>query len=386
MTFVTTQVDMLMQRGTYFFCKDEFGFTDGNNLALAAAAGAAGVIGARVTGPLSRRMGAKRTLFGLLLLRIAVCLAQAAVPEPAMVVVGVTISMFCCFAAWPIIESYISAGVPPAEVSKRLGRFNITWGVSAPLGMALAGPIIHYLPRGLFALAAVLSLVILWLALPLERQPEHLPEDHEHRPRGKRFQGMRSLMIAGRWSLVGGTMLSCVMVPLMPGIFAGMSISVVWATALAAVVDVTRVSTFYMMRRWSFWHERAWILVLVVIGLPLGLVMVVLPGLLAPVLIGQAICGATFAVAYYSALYYAMILHNASVDASGAHEGTAAAGLVVGPCAAMVGGKLGATLTPATLGAVLGVAPAYAVCAAASCIALIRAARNGKAIEPASQD
>ena len=386
MTAVTTVADLLIQRGAYFFCSNEFGFTGANNMALATACGVAAVLGARVTGPVSRYLGPKRTLFGLLALRIAVCLIQTAMPRPTIVVVGVSISMFCCFASWPIIESYISAGVSPATVSRRLGRFNITWGTFSPLGIALAGPIIHYMPQGLFAVGALLSLAVVWLALPLERRPVHLPEGHEHQPRGRRLERMRSLMIAGRWSLFGSTMLTFVMAPLMPGIFADMSIPIVWATALAAVIDLARACTFCVMQRWSFWHDRAWILAMVVIGLPIGFVMVVLPDLLAPVLIGQVICGAAAAVSYYSALYYAMILHNASVDASGAHEGTAAVGLVVGPGAAMLGGKFGAALTPVTLGAVLGVAPVYGLCAAASCRALIRAARARKLIDPESQD
>ena len=379
-TFLTTQVDMLAQRGVYFFCHEVFSFGNFENLALAAVGGVAGVVGARSSGRIARRFGPKHALLGLFLLRVVLGVVQALFSEPAVVVVGVTASMFCCFAGWPIIESYISAGVAPAQVSRRIGRFNITWGLSAPLGLALSGPIIDFMPPALFGVSAVLALVVLILALPLERQPEHLSEDDARRPQGQRVELMARLMTASRWLLFTGMTLGIVIAPLLPEIYKGMGFTATWATPVASLLEATRVGMFYVMRRWTFWHERRWVLALVLLGMPVGFVLIVLPGQLAPVLLGQIITGACFAVAYYAALYYAMVLHNASVDASGAHEGVSASGMAVGPGAALLGGTLGQALTPATLGPVLGVAPIYAVCAVATCRALIGAgAREGSA-------
>jgi len=78
---------------------------------------------------------------------------------------------------------------------------------------------------------------------------------------------------------------------------------------------------------------------------------------------------------YYIGLYYAMLIHNASVEAGGAHEGMAALGLMLGPATALTGTLLltaAGTTAAATMGPIVGIAPVCAWCIFRSMRALKR--------------
>ncbi len=67
-----------------------------------------------------------------------------------MLAVGFLLFSWLNAMMWPIVESYVSAGLTPLGVSRAIGKFNIAWSVPVPLAMWASGPIIQHMAAGLF--------------------------------------------------------------------------------------------------------------------------------------------------------------------------------------------------------------------------------------------
>ncbi len=380
-TFLATLAETIAQRGSYFYCKEQFHFTDSTNLQLAVTGGLLAMIGARVCGPISRRQGARNWLTTLYVAVPALGVMQMIHPSPVTVFVGASLVFFCSLGTWPIIESYISAGLHGQAVSRTIGRFNISWALGIPTGLILAGPLIQIADRApwaMFAAGVLFALMALVLTLTLEPEPVHLPDDHEHRPTGDRHLRMTHLMRGSRWMMLCHTTMMFIVAPLIPGITQRIGLTVVAGTLIASVIDVLRVVTFTVMQRTAWWHDRRNYLVAIIVVLPIGFLMILLCEKLATtfeprlllLIAGQLLAGTCGPAAYATGLYYAMVLHNASVDAGGEHEGMAAIGLALGPGAAIVGRSISLS---SSVGTIVGVAPVWCFCALRSARALLKA-------------
>jgi predicted MFS family arabinose efflux permease len=369
-TFTATLVETLAWRGSYFFLKEQFLFTDEQNLLLAVSSGMAAVIGALMSARISRWLSPRYTLITVYVLLVFICVIQAIWTGPVTICIGTTCMMLLMLITWPILESYLSAGLSALDISRSIGRFNITWAIAMPLGMISAGPLIQYIPRGLYVLPAVLVFIPLLLAFSLEQQPQHLSKDHDDRPDGPTTSRYYWLMIAARWTMLLNTSLGISLAPLLPGILKGLGVKVVWATAVAGVQDALRLFMFIIMQRTTRWHNRGRLLAMAIIGLIIGVTLIYTASNIWMVVAGQILIGACGPMTYYIALYYAMLVHNASVEAGGAHEGVAALGLAVGPGAVI----LGTLVVGATLGPIVGLAPICALCSI-KCVRSLHRAR-----------
>ena len=361
-TFIESFATTCVERGIYFFSHDYLHFSDVQNLWLALAFGAAYVLGALVSHALCLRLREK----GLLLLclggQLAVHLLMGAWTIAPVIVAGSVALGLLNGLKWPVIESYIGAGLTPMRTVPVIGRFNLAWSSAVPLALVVIGPIIASDRSGLFFLAAGINLVSVVLARPLPPHPIHLPEDHPDRPAAGQKLRYESLLHASRWLLLAKYSMLWILAALMPGIFARLGVSVSVAAGLSGLVDLMRAVAFALLLAWQGWHNRTGPIVLSVIALPAGFFLVLFGQGMTAVLGGEVLFGLAGGVVYYAALYYAMVVKNASVEAGGGHEGLIGLGFAVGPAAGLAGVALGPVLGGELPGTLAGVGPLLAAC------------------------
>jgi hypothetical protein len=363
---------VLVQRGVYFYTRDVLGFGESGNLLLAVGMGVAYVIGALSSHHVAKRFGERRAVLGALIGQIAILLSVWHRPQGYLLPGGSLVFSGLNGMMWPIVESYISSGLPPLGASRVIGKFNIAWSVPVPLAVWSSGPIIQHLAAGLFLCAAGGMALALTLVLRLRAVPEHLAKDHPERAGPDRLRWLGALMVSSRSSMVTGYAMLFVLSPLLPVLLSRLGYTVVAQTALAGCLDAGRAITFVLMQRTQIWHGRRSILALTAILLPTGFLLALSAGRGDIIALGLIVYGASHGVSYYASLYYAMVIGDAAVKSAGTHEGLIGSGFVLGPLAALVGRELGILWHQSAVGIFAGVSPIVAVGAAGGLWPLLR--------------
>jgi Na+/melibiose symporter-like transporter len=348
---------VLVQRGVFFYTRDALGFGESENLFLALGMGAVYVIGALPSHHVAKRFGERRALLGVLIGQIAMLVSVWHRPQGWLLAGGSLVFSGLNGMMWPIVESFISVGLPPLGASRAIGKFNIAWSVPVPLAVWSSGPIIQVLAAGLFLCAAGGMALAMTLVLSLRAMAEHLPTDHPERPSPERVRWLSALMISSRSSMVAGYAMLFVLSPLLPVLLSRLGYTVVAQTALAGCLDAGRAIAFVLMQRTQAWHGRRSILALTAILLPIGFLLALSAGRGGIIALGLVVYGASHGVSYYASLYYAMVISNAAIKSAGTHEGLIGSGFVLGPAAALAGRALGNLWHQAALGILAGVSP-----------------------------
>jgi MFS family permease len=364
LSFLESFATILLERAVYFFSQQRLGYSETENLMLALLFGATYTLGAARSHWLSHRLGERAglalTLLGLLLFHGLLVLAPGggAVFPLAFAVIGLLEG-----AKWPIIESYVAAGLDPEAQQRAVGQFNVCWASAVPLAIALAGPLIASgLPSALFALATLLNVVSLLLLPRFPARVQHMEASHPSRPLGAVLDRYRALLSSSRWAMLVSYALMFLLAPLLPEVFRRLGCSVQRATFWASCMDAVRLATFACLALVPGWHGRGLPLLLASLGLPLAFCAIVFGAGLPGVVLGEVVFGVLAGISYYAALYYALVVQNASVDAGGAHERLIGFGLVIGPLIGILGHALaraGASYEAGILGAA---APLVALC------------------------
>ncbi len=377
-TFVESVVTVLLERGLYFYTDKHLDFSGVENLGIALVFGVFYCAMAMASGHACRRFGEKKLLRATIWMQI-LAMGVLLVHTNGYTITGVMVIWgILTGLKWPIVESYISAGRDPRAVARSVGQFNISWSAAVPIALVLVWPILKYWPAdwpsGIFLLAAVLSVVSLIWIRPLEERPVHLSDDDPQRPSGDTLAWHRALMVSSRWTMFASYTLLFILAPLMPQIFSKLGYAIGISAALSSLMDVVRVVTFVILERWSGWHDRWWPAPLVVVGVPIGFLLVLYGNNLWMVLIGEVIFGLASGMTYYMALYYAMVVKNASVDASGQHEGLIGAGFAIGPATGLAAygvASMAGMGTPSIAMMSIAVSPVLMVCAVGGLIPLL---------------
>ncbi|HYQ04524.1 MAG TPA: MFS transporter [Polyangiaceae bacterium] len=375
--FTTSFSGTLLQRGAYFYTHQVLGFSQAQNLWLALLIGITYVVGASASHPLSARFGERRTLLSVLLSLISIHVLIASVPSAPLLVVALASIGLLQGAMWPIFESYMSAGETPRNLGRILSRYNMTWALSVPLSLALAGVIIASgSPRLLFVAAAALFSLVANSCRAFPAQPAHLEADHVERPDAAALNSYRPLLTASRLAMLLSYALMYVLAPLMPEIMKGVGLDTASAARAASLLDVARLACFIGLFAWSGWHSRKLPIFLAIAALPVGFALVLLSSTLVPVVIGEVLFGAAAGLLYTAALYYAQVVQNASVDAGGAHEALIGLGYALGPGAGLIGTALAHGAGPGSAGYAEGMStatlPLVAICSCAALWQLLR--------------
>ncbi|HEY0464721.1 MAG TPA: MFS transporter [Polyangiaceae bacterium] len=379
--FATSFSGTLLQRGAYFYTHQVLGFSPAQNLWLALLIGMTYVAGASASHPLSARLGERRTLLSVLLALIGLHLLIAAIASAPLLVVVLASIGFLQGSMWPLFESYMSAGETPRTLARILSRYNMTWALSVPLSLALAGLIIASgAPRLLFLAAAALFGLVALSCRAFPARPAHLEADHAERPNAAVLLSYRPLLIASRLAMLLSYALMYVLAPLMPEIMKGVGLDTASAARAASLLDVARFGCFVILFAFAGWHGRKLPILFAIAALPVGFALVLLSSSITPVIIGEVLFGAAAGLLYTSALYYAQVVQNASVDAGGAHEALIGLGYALGPGAGLIGTALAHGAGPGSAGYTEGMSiatlPLVAVCSCAALWQLLRGARE----------
>ena len=385
-TFIEEFATVLVHRGVYFYTREALGFGENENLLLALCMGAVYVIGALPSHRTAKWLGNRRALLCLLACQIATLALVYQRPRGWLLAVGFLVFSGLNAMMWPIVESFVSAGLTPLAASKAIGKFNIAWSIPVALAVWASGPIIYHTAAGLFLCAAGGMVLAITLVLRLPAMPEHLAADHPERPSPERLRWLSALMMSSRLSMVAGYAMLYVLSPLLPVLLSRLGYTVVAQTALAGCLDAGRAVIFLVMERTQTWHGRRSVLALVAILIPIGFLLGLSGGRGDLIAFGLVVFGASRGVSYFASLYYAMVTGNAAVKSAGTHEGLVGAGFVLGPAAALVGRELGSLWHQAAVGILAGVSPIVAFGALGGLWPLLRASRRGpkrSRIEPA---
>lgn len=384
LVFLQSISSSILQRGAYFFTEYQLHYTARQNLLLAIGYGLAYIAGAISSHRTVKRLGERRALSGLIAIQ-----GLLACSLPFCGSIGSLGALWMATAivngmSWPVAESYASAGRDAASTCRAVGFYNLAWSCSVPIAVWISGPLIDHAGSGLFYVAGGLSLAAAMLVrMILPVQPPHHHDGHPDRPDEATIAGYQPLLTSSRWSMVASYMLICILGPLMPKAFNELGYTATSATLLAGAMDAARAITFLVLMRWPFWHGRRDLLFWAAILLPASFVLILTSSSMAPILIGEIVFGVALGVAYYAALYYAMVAHNASVDAGGEHESLIGAGFTAGPLAALGGTWLGPLCKTTLMGGTLvGVAPLAMGLLAAGIWPLRQA---GKVIKPSAE-
>jgi len=367
--------------GLPFIAEHDYHFDKVKNLALLTFLGVIYVGGALSAGPatrlVERRLSARGVLVWALGVQAVLALGPWFVDDEWIVWVVMGASSLLASFFWPIVESYITAGLLARQMLRGVGRFCIAWSLAVPVGVAVTGPLIASGWAPSFFLAAALCHVFtLGLFARLPARPAHAAHDHPQQPNAARLARYTKLLAASRWSMLASYALLFLLAPLLPHITKHtLGLSTAWATPAASVMDGVRDATFAALSVLTFWCGRASPLLAAVILLPVGFAMVLFGQTLTIVLAGEVIFGMVGGLVYYAALYYALAVKNAAVEAGGAHEALIGCGFALGPLCGLVGLGLTRVTGGYVEGMLLGAAPLVALCAWGGAWPLIRLLR-----------
>jgi Na+/melibiose symporter-like transporter len=377
LTFVESLATLFFENGVYFYTHERLAFGERANLALAVVFGLTYVLGALGSHVLSARLGERRTLAITIFVQLLGMMVMTIPGFSAASTTGVVFAMSMVMGLlngikWPVVESYIGAGRTGSAQAAAVGRFNVSWSLSAPVALLVIGPLIAaQLPgplakltpgSALFLAGVAASAVSLFLLIRLPARVTHTAADHPQHPAEDRVRRFRALLASSRWSMFVSYAMMFVILPLAPSIFAALGHSVSVATALTAVLYAVRCAVFLVMERTERWHGSALVPAVVVFVMPVGFFLVLLGPSTAITVVGLAVFGVAAGLAYAGALYYAIVVGNASVDAGGKHEAIIGLGFTLGPALGVAGKSLGAVLGGATAGLCGGVLPLIVFC------------------------
>jgi MFS family permease len=341
LSFIESFATILLERAIYFYSHERLGYSRAQNLGLALVFGVTYAAGAATSHALARRLGDRRALVVSVIALLLLHVAMTAAPGGLLLPIGFAAVGFFEGTKWPVIESYVGAGLEPGQQLGAVGRFNVSWALAVPLALAASGPLIASgKPALLFLSAAVANLGALGLCATLPSAAPHLESTHPALLGGAESARYGALLVASRWTMLSSYTLMFLLAPLLPEVFQRLGRPVAEATLWASSMDAVRVLTFGSLALLSGWRGRIAPLLLGAIGMPAGFVIIMSGRSLGVVIAGEVLFGVLVGVTYHLALYYALVVKNAAVDAGGGHEGLIGLGLALGPAVGLLGDYL----------------------------------------------
>ncbi len=325
----------------YFLMHAKFGFSDQQNLALAALIGLIYAFAAWQGGRLAHRLGYFNTLklgFGIMI--VAWLVGAQLSSATGQIIAACIVNIGMCL-TWPTLEALVSEGESAANIPRVLGIYNIIWAATYAGAFFIGGKLIDdfgfkaifYIPAvvmaGQFALAFWLqhhAHEIKRAALNNPPAPA-LPPDH-HRPspaKAKAF--LRMAWLANPFAYIAINTLIAVL----PGVAAKFHLSTSVAGVVCSLWCFARLASFVVLWRWNGWHYRfRWLLASFVL-LVISFVAILIVPALASILLAQLFFGGAIGLIYYSSLYYSMDVSEVKSEHGGIHEAVIGLGNCLGP-------------------------------------------------------
>ncbi len=325
----------------YFLLHDHFGFTDKENLAVAALLGFCYALSSWQAGRLAQRWGYFTALkFGFGIMAGALVAGALAASAAGEIISAVVVTLGMCF-IWPVLEALISENETPARVPHAIGIYNITWAATNATALFLGKPlteqfgyrIIFYVPAVIMAAQFVLTLWLEKLPKPAaEAGLAGLPHD-KNRPapaRAKMFQQLAWLANPFAYIAIN------TLIAVLAGVTAKFQLSSIAAGFACSLWGFVRLAAFVALWRWPGWHYRFRWLVTAFAAMVLAFAAILIVPNLAVVLVAQVFFGVAIGLIYYSSLFYSMDASDTKSEHGGIHEAAIGAGNCLGPAVGAV--------------------------------------------------
>ena len=339
----------------YFFMRQQYGFGNQANLALAALSGGSYALFAWSGGRFAQRFG----YFTALKLGFTVMICALMVGMNLKIAAGQVIAMvFVVFGmsfTWPTLEALVSEQEPPGGLQHMVGIYNVVWAATASIANFFGGAMLEKLgPASLFYVPMTVQLAQLGLTLWLQKQarpllgdqnasqtdpganvstptgnkpaPSEAPE-HTKQARTKAQAFLRMAWLANPFAYIAINTL----IAAMPGVAGRLHLSTMLAGFCGSVWCFARLGAFAFLWQWSGWHYRfRWLLTcyLVLIG---AFASILLAPNLAVLVSAQIFFGGAIGLIYYSSLFYSMDVGDTKGEHGGIHEAVIGLGNCAGP-------------------------------------------------------
>jgi predicted MFS family arabinose efflux permease len=324
----------------YFFFRDQFGFDNKQNLALAAFIGLIYTLASWQAGRLAARFGYFTALkTGFVIMAAGLLVGSQLQTAAGIIAAACVINVGMCL-IWPTIEAMVSEGAVAADA---VGLYNITWATTNALAYFIGGTLIEKLGyRSIFYVPLVFMLgqlaLVIWLQITLGHPTAPVPDCAEGRekdgslPAEVRTAAARTNFKQMAWLTNPFAYIAInTLLAVMPGIAAKFHLSPMLAGFVGSLWCFVRLGMFLFLWFWTGWHYRfRWL------AMAFGLLIVSFATILtAPSLLllsaAQLVFGGAIGLIYYSSLFYSMDASDTKSEHGGIHEAAIGVGNCVGP-------------------------------------------------------
>jgi predicted MFS family arabinose efflux permease len=325
----------------YFFTRQQFGFGNQANLALAAATGLICVPAALWGGRFAQRAGyfdALKVGFGIII--IALALGWQFAESPAAHVALLLATVVGMGFTWPTLEALVSEGETYSGLQRNIGFYNVVWAGTGALAYFIGGALLEklglkslfFVPLGFLLLQFGLTF---WLhrhfnrlqpaAAAVMTGPTAAPPHPQPPARARSF--LRMAWLANPFAYIAMNTL----VAAMPGVAHNLNLTTAQAGFCCSLWCFARVAAFGVLWFWAGWHYRfRWLLASYLVLVVTFVVILVVPNL-AVVVLAQLALGGAVGLIYYSSLFYSMDAGDTKGVHGGIHEAAIGLGSFAGP-------------------------------------------------------
>ena len=276
--FASTASSLLIL-GIPFYTHYKFHWELRENFLLSAAQGVVYMFGALAAHHISSRFGRRRTLALMYLVIALVSGTPALLSSPKVIVILLLSYAFSMAVTWPMLESLVSADVPPRQMARQLGIYNFVWAITGAAAIAASGAVIEHWPKGIFIIPLIvhtLGALLLWSTRPsatlgttqddaaLSTSPQP-PQPEPALLRQRRLAlWLSRIALPANYVVISSLMAMLPSLPIMksPGATAATLLGSVWLAA--------RTLTFLGLATTTWWHERPKLLLFANILMPLA--------------------------------------------------------------------------------------------------------------------
>ncbi len=337
----------------YFWMRDEFGFGNKRNLALASSLGLVYAFAAWQTGKFAQRRGYFAALkTGYIMMGVSfvggLMLSMFWNTAWGHIFTAIAVTLGMCF-IWPTLEAFTSEGERPKDLPRVLGIYNVVWAITAAFAYFSGGSFIHMFGyQIIFTLPLVVVLIMLGLTFWLQSHANEMAreksevamplEPHQPvSPHAKVF--LKMAWLANPFAYIAIQTLIAVI----PGIAAKFHLSPMMAGFACTLWYFVRMVAFVVLWHWTAWHYRFRWLVAAFIVLIASFATILMAPNLVVLVAAQLFLGGALGLIYYSSLFYSM---DAGGDTQGEHGGIHEAAIGMGNCIGPAVGALSLQFLP----------------------------------------
>ena len=317
----------------FFFLKNEFAFTNRENLLVGALAGFIYVPCALLGGKIGQNHGYLTALkLGLSIMTIALVTGFFMTTVPGLITMMCVWTVGMCF-TWPNLEALACDKQPADRLPAAIGVYNVVWSGASAVAYFSGGALAERLGwRSIFWLPAIIHALQIVLAFGLRSNwqtilntPLNRTVEDEHHPEGPLFLKLAWVANPFAYIAINGT------IPLIPDLANRFHLSPAFAGFFCTLWFFVRALTFVALALWSGWHYRFRYLIASFAGMLAAVASMLLLNNLFLVIVAQIVFGWCIGLIYYSSLYYSMHVGETKGEHGGFHEAAIGLGIFGGP-------------------------------------------------------